>query len=502
MLGGIGRYAAGAVLCVLLSACSSLGPKSIVRENLSLAKSAPAKPYKLATIPDGTSPDLFIALAFSGGGKRSAAFGYGALQALNKISVTTSLGDRRLTEEIDLLSGVSGGSFMASAFALEREAIFLKPGQTTNKYVDFLNYDLEADIVGLIAFPWHWDWVLNPDWGTNDEMALLYNRLLYGDATFEKLAQLGRPLLAVQATDFANEAPFTFTQYSFDLICSDLSQYPLARSVAASNGFPILFSPIRLGNFSGTSECPLTARPKWVEQHLADADEFSRLRNLAERADHYITGSDTDTAANGTREKSYVHLLDGGVGDNLALRGLIQMILPATQVPEERLPKLQEVRKILVISIDGQSTPDREIAQIPYVDSMFRILGAATSTAIDSYGFESLLAAKATTEELADQLSRMDCETAGVLADKPCRDITPYFAHVSLTDLKNDARLTELKKIRTGLSIPPADVQALIQAGHDAVFCDANVAKFLADANPRFDRPTVACAVEPGVAVK
>jgi NTE family protein len=447
-------------LCVVacgLAACASLQAEA--NRPMETAVNGPS--YRITSIPDETSAEIFMSLAFSGGGKRSSAFGYGALTALREITVDFGAGRRRLTDEIDVVTGVSGGSFTASAFALKRDALF-------DGYVDqFLKYDLNADIFGIYLLPWRWDWLFNPDWGTNDEMARIYDELLFQGADYGDLARMGRPFLGVQATDFANEAPFIFGQDSFDWICSDITTLPVARAVAASNGFPVLFSPISLRNYTHDADQSCT-RPAWVNQYLQIDDEFSRRRQLAELATSYLD----------KRDEAYVHLLDGGVADNLALRGLMQMMAPATETGKLDNERLKTIRYVVIASIDGQAAPDREISEVPYLDSIFRVLGAVASTAIDSYGYETLIHARDMTERLAASLARWDCPAGPNGKPATCREVKPTFAHVSLGDLRDDATKKKLASIPTGLTIEGEDVDALIEAGHDAVLCDRDMRRF------------------------
>lgn len=450
------------LLCVsalVLAACSSLS----AQQNAPLETAIHGPAYRITTIPDSTSPELFVALAFSGGGKRSSAFGYGVLTALHEITIDYGAGPKPMTAEIDVVTGVSGGSFTASAFALKREAIF-------ETYKDeFLKYDLNADIFGIYLLPWHWDWAFNPDWGSNDEMARIYDELLFDGASYGDLAKLGRPFLGVQATDFANEAPFVFSQETFDWICSDISSLPLARAVAASNGFPILFSPISLKNYSHDKSQSCT-RPTWVKEYITVEDELSRRRNLAELATSYLD----------KRESAYVHLLDGGVSDNLALRGLIQLMAPATESAPGEVERLKRVQHVLIVSVDGQAEPDKQLSEVPYLDSIFRILGAVTSTVIDRYGFETLIHAREMTERLAGGIARRDCPPGADQKPLPCRSVSPHFARVSLADLADGEARTRLAAIPTGLTIADEDVDALIAAGHAAVLCDRDMRRFFA----------------------
>ncbi|MGH6882713.1 MAG: hypothetical protein ACREFM_17470, partial [Hypericibacter sp.] len=84
-----------------------------------------SKGYRFGALPPtDNSPELFVALAFSGGGKRSAAFGYGALTGLRDLTIKIGGRERRLLDEVDSMSAVSGGSFPAAYYGLYRDKIF------------------------------------------------------------------------------------------------------------------------------------------------------------------------------------------------------------------------------------------------------------------------------------------------------------------------------------------------------------------------------------------
>ena len=68
--------------------------------------------------------DTVIYLAFSGGGTRAAAFAYGVMEELSATQIATGGERRSLLEEVDTISGVSGGSFPAAYYGLYGDRIF------------------------------------------------------------------------------------------------------------------------------------------------------------------------------------------------------------------------------------------------------------------------------------------------------------------------------------------------------------------------------------------
>ena len=79
--------------------------------------------YRLLSLPDNRdAPDLLVSVAFSGGGGK--AVGRVRLHALNgmrDLIVPTRAGLKPLLDEVDVISGASGGSFTAAYYGLHRD---------------------------------------------------------------------------------------------------------------------------------------------------------------------------------------------------------------------------------------------------------------------------------------------------------------------------------------------------------------------------------------------
>jgi NTE family protein len=469
------RRTAAILLAALLGACASL----TVTDTVPLPPSALAPMdsgnisndgYRLAALhAPGYAPDLLVMVAMSGGGKRSASFGYGALKGMRTVMVPLAAGPQPLLEQVSAIAGVSGGSFPAAYYGLYRDATF---GKFEG---DFLYQDTESYIWGIYLLPWNWTWLSDPLVGTNDFMERVYDRTMFHGATFRDLAQRGRPIIAIGATDVAYGTPMLFTQESFDLICSDLEDFPVARAVAASNGFPGLFSPITLTNRA--ADCG-GRKPGWL-RNISDADKqnpLSRLGVEALMAERYLDSSRT----------RYVHLVDGGVADNLALRAGGAMMQTAGLSPAEiRSRGIDHVRRILVLSIDGQGAQDSSVAQHRAVGGLFSLFGLVSGAQIDRYNFETLTAVTDQVHGLAHAIAQARCGEASVIDGARCDDVDGELIHISLAAMPEGSEKAALLAIPTGLTVKRQDVDLLVAAGESAVTGSAQLQTFLANYPPQ-----------------
>ena len=503
--------------------------------DISCAAANPAVPpaYEIGFLKDCTAPDTFVVFAFSGGGIRSASFGYGALTGAHRTAVGDDKGGdggHPFDKDIDVVSGVSGGSFTAAAFATHRDKLFPAPGGTDYYRDNFLAHDFFADLISIYLEPWHWQWML-PSYASQDELAKIYAAIPFSSASdtvfapsYGDLAKKGRPLLVVQATDYGNEQPFTFTQPDFDLICSDLNAYPVGNAVAASSAFPVLFSPIRLTNhhFDGSRGYCATHRPSWVDRVLDAPEplELSRLYARARVANDYLPPKSGAAKPKGDPPRS-VFLQDGGVTDNVALRGFSNTVISnfGTSDTGEGMWTEQtraaacrggwgRIKHVAVVVVDGEAQPDNKVATLPYLSDLLLILNVTGSALIDANGFETMLATDSLTKLMSNRLSQLECD--GIPAGHP---VTPWFARVSFQDLAQDTvlpaaacgntdaehcTLGDVARSDTSLDLSPAQVDALIDAGRSAFQCNRKLAQFLQAVSAKPDAgPPLPCRVRP-----
>ena len=453
------------MVALLLCSCQT----AFVPTNQPLPQNAQGMPvysggYALMPMLQHPRGEIVFIMAFSGGGKRSAAFAHGVLRGLKQIPVVEDGRTRTLLDELDSITAVSGGSFPAMHYGLYRDKSF----ETFPS--EFLKVDINSYVYGTYLMPWNWEWLVNPFYGTNDRMAEVYDRLMFHGATYTDLLRQGLPIVSIDSTDIANGIPFSFTQPTFDLICSDLSTFPVARAVAASNGFPVLFSPITLT--SHTPDCrgvrPPTPPPaEWAET----PDELSRRAALARSADRYLDPERT----------KYVHLLDGGISDNLALRGVANGGIALDDTTDTFRRLALNTRRVLVLSVDGQSAPDPALSKQRVVTGLSQIFGAVSGTQIDAYNFETLTLTNNELGHLIESLRKVRCAQARVIEGHDCADVKGALVRISLASIPDPQERQRLQAIPTGLTIPDQDVDLLVSAGESLVQQNVVIRRLISD---------------------
>ena len=458
------RRAVVALFMFALAACQT----SQVVMNKPLPKDQTGAPvytpgYTLTGLLYEPKGQIFLALAFSGGGKRSAAFAHGALRGLRDLRIVENGRERPLLDEVAYIASVSGGSFPAMHYGLYRDKSF----ETFPR--EFLKRDINAFIWGIYLLPWNWEWLINPYFGTNDAMAEVYDRLMFHGATYADLMKRGLPMISVNATDIAGGIAFPFNQTSFDLLCSDLSSFPVARAVAASNGFPILFTPITLRSYR--RDCTRYPPPGAPAPGWENSGDLSRRAVLARQVERQMDPERTH----------YLHLMDGGIADNLALRSMSNGLVLLDQ-HEDALRRLAPVtRRVIVISVDGQAASDPTLGQRRVVTGLGQVFSAVSGTQIDAYNFETLLLVDQQVKELTGKIQGIRCQQAAVLDGHPCGDVKGALIHISLSGIADLAERRRLQAIPTGLTIPDADVDTLVAEGEKLIRTDPTLRGLISD---------------------
>lgn len=413
----------------------------------------------------GGDDDLFLILSFSGGGTRAAALAYGVLAELARIEIPAEGGGtKRLLDEVDVISSVSGGSFTAAYYALfGAEQLF------TCYEEAFLRENVQGALYRLLLYPSNWLRLVSPHYDRIDMAARWYHRNVFERKTFDALVKKAeRPFIVMNATDMGEGNRFEFTQDRFDYLCSDLGSYPVARGVAASSAFPGLLTPVTLHNHA----CAGEGEDCGVERNACDFDVPARVTNAL--GDREINArrwmSAVERADYLDPDRPYVHLLDGGVADNIGLRGPYEALTSEVSA-WSLLPAMNrgEIDRVVVIVVNAKKQGENTLDRHHSAPNLLRTLQTAATTPMAHYSFDTVQLLRDTfqTRSRNNREHRFLRENCPDCADLrlPAAEVDYLDVEVSFDRLSDEALKRELNALPTSFSLPDEAIDDLVGVG-------------------------------------
>ena len=447
------RIALAAALLLVLAGCATYPA------NPPLAQYNRSVGYRFNNLKSpGNSDALFVILTFSGGGTRAAALSYGVMEKLRQTKIQWQGKERRLLDEVDVISSVSGGSFTAAYYGLFRDGLF-----DPEKFEKvFLYRNIQGELIGRLFNPITWFRLASPTFGRIELATELYDREIFEEKKFDHLVkQARRPFIMLNATDITMGSRFTFIQEQFDLLCSDLKGVHVARAVAASSNFPVAFTPLTVNNYAGTCNYK---KPEWMEEAakdlVANPPRFNRERIARSYLDR--------------KERAYIHLLDGGIADNIGLRG------PSVAIRSNDLPwnlpnkiNMGDIAKLVVIIVDARTNPKTDIDKDPGPPGLTTILDTIATVPMGNYSFDTVQRILDTFDQWRkDRLVYAGCRNilqkkcpTAKMPTKPPNPIDAYGIYVGFDQIKERKEREYFLNLPTTFYLPKKQVDDLRKIG-------------------------------------
>ncbi|MDO5069716.1 MAG: patatin-like phospholipase family protein [Neisseria zoodegmatis] len=400
--------------------------------------------------------DTFVVLIFSGGGTRAAALGYGVLEELKKQQVNIGGKQKSLLDNVDMVYGVSGGSVLAAYFSMH--------GAETVPAFErrFLKQNFQRQFTKQLFSLANVPRLTSPEYGRGDLLQEQFENTLFRDATFGDLDRNRKgPFAVISATDMAAGSRLDFTQEYFDMMCLDLSQMRIARAVAASSAVPLVFSPITLNNNGG--KCGY-AVPEEVRKAAAESSKGLQRQTQREFVQSYLQYNDST-------KRPYIHLLDGGLTDNLGLRGLLDVADARSSSMLQRQLADERIRRIVIINVNAQNKISSSIDQSAAVPGLADVVSAIIDIPIDKYSQESLRRFRA----FADQWNE------STRTGRNRNQTGMYFVSLNLRELPESQLRKNVLNIPTTFYLPPNDINDLKSAARALLQQSTEYKRLLAD---------------------
>ncbi len=423
----------------LLSACSSIYKP----QNVALKETRQG--YHLGRFGDQHAfGETLLILSFSGGGTRAAALSYGVLKELRDTYLPAEHTRHRLLDEVDLISGVSGGSFTAAYYGLHGDDTF-------NLYEKvFLRQKIQSTLIRQLLTPTYW-WRSLFSGFDRTEMAIeYYDTFVFNKATFNDMLLENHPFILINATDLSSGNRFSFTQDVFDLFCSDMGKLSVARAVTASSAVPVAFPPVVMENYAGTCD----SRHSAIAQYQSnDGEEDPRFQDQRQSYLRYTE----------RQERPFIHLVDGGISDNLGLRAAKENMDYIVQRPNF-VDDLDAVKRVVLIMVNAEVRPSSPMDQSPEKPGIVETVDAVTNSQIRNYNLETKLL-----------VSRYGTEIEAKTGKKF------YFIDLNFQSFHKDTFKRFFNNLPTSLELKDSDVDSLISGGRALLRTSPEFRALLAD---------------------
>ena len=436
------------LVALALAACASrpinapitqVDPKSGYRPNL--------------LIPKRQNNDLhtLFVLSFSGGGTRAAAFSYGVLEELRRTEIIVGGQRRRLIDEVDVITGVSGGSFTALAYALYGDRLF-------SEYEErFLKRDVQGALIWRVMNPFNWWKFIGGSAGRSELAAEYYDEILFENATFGDLLDRQAPVALATGTDLSTGSRLAFFQNDFDLLCSDLNTVRLSRAAATSSAVPIVLSPVTFNNYGGTCGYQY---PAWV---ASVANPETRSRPSGRAYQRYREMKDFQNS----KDRPFIHLVDGGVSDNIGVRGVLEALeeLSASAAFRGEVG-FGVIQRIVLLVVNAHSSPSTDWDRRESPPGTINQLLQASGVPIERYSFDTVETMKDRAEiskwrrDLLVARARLAGETEEA-AEASVPKITLYVLDVSFDAISGPKERAYFMNLPTSFVLPAEDIDRL-----------------------------------------
>lgn len=431
-------------LALMLGGCTTYG----VVANVPMTPGEQGPVYSLggfARSQHRRSDELRLAVAFSGGGTRAAALSYGVMQELRDTRVMLNGQEQSLLDAVDVISSVSGGSFTSAYYGLYGDRIF------TDYEERFLRSDVQGALLRGLLSPARWF----SSHGRTEMAVTYYQQALFGDATFGDLARRDAPLILINASDLSSGGRFSFVQEYFDLMCSDLSKFPLARAVTASSAVPVLFGPVVVENYRGCA----SGMPPWLaaaRKRDTDNDYLSMVVKDDLSYENKVT-------------HKYAQFVDGGITDNLGLRALLDAVeLAGGPQGYVKALGMATPRRVAIISVNAAADQPAGIGETSRAPSFEQTMNAVTNVQLHRYNVATL------------QQTRHDLDRWTRELSTPDRPVSSYFVQLSFEDVPDVPLRRFLNEIPTSFALDKEQVARLIATGRELLRTSPEFQRLLA----------------------
>ena len=381
-----------------------------------------------------------IFLCVSGGGSRALTFGYYVAQSLNSVKYKTydTLGQHithSVLDEVDVASGVSGGSFPCAAIPIYKNHwdLFEKRAVRNN---------IELSIILRLFLPWNWG-------STRSEVAAnYYDKVIFDEKKFGNLSQY--PILKINSTLLAQGTHFVFDSLTFSYINSDIYSVRVADAINSSSAFPVGFNPRTFINY--TQQVPDSVLQR-------DRKYAAAVLNSENDMDSYLYAS-YRRYLNNSNLSHYLHVSDGGIAGNTGIEAVINEMKTGGIL--NKAINSGKLKRLIVVMANAGTEEQSKLGTKKSAPNSLKVVLATTSIGINAISAQRIKIVKDKMNALWQSVLEGRDYVGGV--DKNLKNLEqPYFIEIGSRNLSGDLK-TQFDDLPTSFYLNDKQISIVKQA--------------------------------------
>jgi NTE family protein len=204
--------------------------------------------------------------------------------------------------------------------------------------------------------------------------------------------------------------------------------------------------------------------------------------------------------------RPYLHLVDGGVSDNLGVRAVLEVLDELEALRMEGVPTpLDRARRLAIFVVNSLSAPPLGWDAQKHAPGSLEILLRATGVPIDNYSHEAVELLRDTAARwkfwrgVRDAVAVAGNGNADLAKVTRTPDLEIYVIDVSFAALRDERERAYLNGLPTSFALPPEAVDRLRAAAGAIVLDSPDFRRYLKDMGERIVKKPAA-GVEPAPA--
>jgi NTE family protein len=178
------------------------------------------------------------------------------------------------------------------------------------------------------------------------------------------------------------------------------------------------------------------------------------------------------------KKRPYVHLLDGGLSDNIGMRAVLENTAYVGGL-ESTFQSLgaKKIRKLVYLIVSAETTPDLNQYTMNEIPGLRPVSRALVDIPINRYSTDTVELMRQAVSLWRRELRQRPPGTEGIFA--PDADI--YFINASLTEVADPAEQARLMNIPTNLALTDDELDHLLLAATKLLWNDKDFQRLLRD---------------------